>query len=421
MKKNKKILFSLLALVALLTSCTQDEALTTQAPKMPDNPTNYFITEAKAIGIAMDAVNNLKPESTRSTSLNVSSVELITKGTRTANDSILSGFYAINFEEGGFALVANDERATDIYAMSGEGQFDANANNGVRMFMDLAGDYIEQEISNFSVASTLPLTPMPGPDDPRMWAIVDYRGVPCHGVVTKSQTEPFYLLETNWGQGVPYNQECPIIDGNSTYAGCVAIAIGQIMTYHQQPQSFNGHQYYWESMPNVAEGYLTPGTEAYSVAYLIHDIGLSVNMNYGTNSSGAYSEDCPISFTIFGYSHDGLQAHNVSSVISSLRNNRPVFMGGNDVNNQGGHAWVCDGFYSKTERCEYYKASDLSYYGYEINTDYYLHYNWGWNGSGNGSGAACDSNGFYFENVFRNAYANYSQDVMTICNIRYGS
>ena len=51
-------------------------------------------------------------------------------------------FYVVNFNEGGYAVVPADERATDVYALSDEGSFDPDAHNGVRLFMDMAENYL---------------------------------------------------------------------------------------------------------------------------------------------------------------------------------------------------------------------------------------------------------------------------------------
>ena len=39
-----------------------------------------------------------------------------------------------------------------------------------------------------------------------------------------------------------------MFDGEFALAGCVAIAMGQIMAYHKQPSSYNGHEYDWDAI-----------------------------------------------------------------------------------------------------------------------------------------------------------------------------
>ena len=188
-------------------------------------------------------------------------------------------FYVVNFNEGGYAVVPADGRATDVYALSDEGSFDPDAHNGVRLFMDMAENYLQYEIS---VSDSLKgagiglpdggWTKFPtDPDDPRLYIVVEFGGQLCHQVVKETKSEPFYLLDTQWGQDDPYGLECLNDDGKQVKAGCVPVALGQIMAYHKQPQSYNGHTYYWDRMPKTAGEY-DKSEEARSVAYLINDI-----------------------------------------------------------------------------------------------------------------------------------------------------
>ena len=77
------------------------------------------------------------------------------------------------------------------------------------------------------------------------------------------------LLETTWSQGAPYNNFCPIdrSSGDRSVAGCPAVAMAQILNYHQTTQQvqFNDsddyrHAYagnnYW--IDNDAETYEFP-------------------------------------------------------------------------------------------------------------------------------------------------------------------
>jgi len=116
-------------------------------------------------------------------------------------------------------------------------------------------------------------------------------------------------LSTKWGQKYPYNKYTPsdqqAIDGCNKHcpAGCVAVAMAQVMKYHECPATYGqgtssythpvygylyaNHQstlYAWPLMPN----YLTPWTpSAYvnQVARLIYHCGVAGEMNYGPNCS----------------------------------------------------------------------------------------------------------------------------------------
>lgn len=47
------------------------------------------------------------------------------------------------------------------------------------------------------------------------------------------------MIKVRWEQDKsPYNLYCPIINGKRTVAGCGPIAVAQVMTHYQHPQSF---------------------------------------------------------------------------------------------------------------------------------------------------------------------------------------
>ncbi len=55
------------------------------------------------------------------------------------------------------------------------------------------------------------------------------------------------LLTTNWHQGEPYNNYCPMGDGGRCLVGCVALAAAQVMRYHRWPVLGKGdHDYMWD-------------------------------------------------------------------------------------------------------------------------------------------------------------------------------
>ena len=146
----------------------------------------------------------------------------------------------------------------------------------------------------------------------------------------------------------------------------------------------------------------------------------------GINQAHARPWADPRRRTKFGYACDGLDDYDVSGVITSLCNDRPVYMRGKDKNTGEGHAWVADGYYYISEFHTYYSADDLSVAGNYTKVTYYLHMNWGWDG-----GEKNKNNGYYLSSVFNpeifstDTYEyieyNYSDDLQMICNIRYAN
>lgn len=196
------------------------------------------------------------------------------------------------------------------------------------------------------------------------------------------------LVETNWNQSYPYNYYAPACNnywnGNHCYAGCVACAMAQIMKYWDHPQQGNGYHSYvhgtygeqsanfgettynWAIMPNEL-GYQADDP-AKAVALLMYHCGVSVNMNFGPESSGAYSKDVETALrSYFGYCSAKYREKSqyeqdawIAMLKADLDNARPVYYSGTS-DSGGGHAIVCDG----------YDEYD------------FFHFNLGWSGSGN--------------------------------------
>ncbi|MGC9336786.1 MAG: C10 family peptidase, partial [Candidatus Cloacimonadia bacterium] len=159
-----------------------------------------------------------------------------------------------------------------------------------------------------------------------------------------------------------------------------AVAMAQIMRYHKYPEhgtgsssyyygpygwisaDFGNATYNWDNMPN----YLTDYND--DVALIGFHCGVSVEMMYGPEGSGAYSSDVPYALiNYFNYAssvsyeerwyYSDTQWENLLQTELSAK--RPVYYSGSG--SSGGHAFVCDG----------YNGS-------------YFHFNWGWGGLYNG-------------------------------------
>ena len=196
------------------------------------------------------------------------------------------------------------------------------------------------------------------------------------------------LGETIWGQGQPFNNLCPVINGARSVAGCVATAISQIMYAHKYPTkgtgshsyttetkklkvsaNFGNTTYDWANMiPDYNKSYTS--TQADAVATLMFHAGVAADMDYTVDGSGAVSSIALAAMTeYFGYNKaihvlpkDFMKEEQILQAIATdLQAGRPLFIGGATVK-QEGHAFVCDG----------------------MKSDGYLHINWGWYGTADG-------------------------------------
>ena len=218
------------------------------------------------------------------------------------------------------------------------------------------------------------------------------------GAEYKSSVQP--LLKTTWSQSAPYNQYCPTKTNSSGEqencpVGCVALAIGQIMKYHNYPETgkgsksyqplgvgavisadFENTQYKWSLMNNSYTRFgstkFYTDEEADAVATMLFHAGVSVGTIYALSGSSAFAYgNIPRDLVEnFRYSEDSIRYVSradytkeewMNLIYNELSMGRPVFYAGNSPT-FGGHAFVIDG-YDSTGR---------------------VHINWGWRGSDDG-------------------------------------
>lgn len=97
------------------------------------------------------------------------------------------------------------------------------------------------------------------------------------------------VLQTRWHQNFPYNRYCPKFNSNDPYhnpAGCIPVAIAQVMNYFKYPSDYVN----WNKIETEESGLETYRTEA---PQLIRKIGSSIDMTY------KYNEAYPAIFTNF--------------------------------------------------------------------------------------------------------------------------
>jgi hypothetical protein len=127
------------------------------------------------------------------------------------------------------------------------------------------------------------------------------------------------LTVSTWNQGSPYNNYTPRVGTTPTYTGCSATAQAQVMYFWKYPTtgqsshsySWSGqtlsadfnHEYYWSLMTDHYSGSSTVEAKD-AVARLMSDVGISINMNYGTGGSGAVPNANNSLYTFFKYSSD---------------------------------------------------------------------------------------------------------------------
>lgn len=417
-----KKLCLLLGMVALLaTACEKEDVV---APIEPQED-----ALADVIRIAQEGAAMLDDAETRSAvgrRIDHGRISCKINPATRAGESDDTLYYVVNYaDNAGFAIVSANEEAPDgarLIAVTESGSYTAGEtteNEGFNMYMEL----VERSAVTYGIKDSLIIQPEP---ISRNEEVVTYS--PWSGV------DP--LLQVKWGQGktswyddswtkheneydpaYPYNKYCFDSDTNSILcpAGCVAVAIAQIMSYHRKPSSYmltyDGSDRIipldWDALNSYVGGhyYNWTATAGDTIALWFREIGERADMRYTSDGSGTDIPWARESFATFGYDQLPAVDYNYATIQSELVSGRPVYVRGSrlEVKDNGtieypGHAWVADGYKVRTKTVEMYKV--YSVIGGEqrelveqvTSVHRYVHYNWGYDG---------DCNGFFKDNVFR--------------------
>lgn len=312
-----------------------------------------------------------------------------------ATETETARFHVINFENNrGFAIVSADKRTTPVYAYSTTGNIDmddAVQNSGVGEFMECAEQFYQYELE--SVGDK----PLPPWTDPADSGYIDlmlqtpfiYNGVECVKRTTTTHESKGPLLTTTWHQGWPFNYFCPTyIDDKGVeqkyLAGCVPVAMGQIMAYHRHPANYGGYNFNWDYICSNTN--ITPRDTC--KARLVRLIGAAAQVSYGPEGSGSNIVKARNAFIQMGYTVSQVKSQGSSTnqnIKSAISCHEPLYFRGANAEEEG-HAWVVDGYQSTIQRTTYYHA----YYPFPIYTSVidhetlYYSCNFGWGGLYNG-------------------------------------
>lgn len=284
-------------------------------------------------------------------------------------------FYVFNIGDYGFIIMSADDRCVPVLGNSTNGIFDSER-LPINMQSWIA-DYA------YSIDAGIQANAPFNKETFEAWQQLLEGANTANGA--KSDT---YLVQSTWEQGWGYNNYCPINNGNHVVVGCVATAMSQVIRYYQYPNygfgshHYNGYYgtlsaqfdtsfYNYSLMPNRLS-YGSSDAQIHAVALLCYHCGVAVDMTYQnpghTSGSGAFTSDVPKALEHFGYFGSELRYLNTygediwsEMLRSEISAGHPLVYAGHA--NEGGHAFVCDGFYDDAQM---------------------FHFNWGWGGYADG-------------------------------------
>ncbi len=283
-----------------------------------------------------------------------------------------AAFYVFDRDQQGFVIVSADDNTRDVLAYSEEGIFPEQVPSNVQFLLN----YIAERVANAGQSTS-----------------------PAPLAATYTPVAPL-LNGIEWDQGAPYYNNCPLDGGYRSVTGCVATATAQVMRYWKWPETGTGsHSYYcenlssqlsanfanttydWANMPKTTAEYKTTAQKN-AVATLMYHVGVSVDMMYSSEGSGAYTNDVATALVdYFGYKNtceyrttyewnytrgewvtSEPAATTAQYMRAELAQGRPVIVGGTDEEGSSGHEFVFEGY----------------------DKDGLFYVNWGWSGMCNG-------------------------------------
>ena len=269
-----------------------------------------------------------------------------------AQNGETSCYYVFNNgQNGGFVIVSGDSRTKEVLAYSDKGSFD------VDNMPPAVADLLESYAHDIN---------MLGEDHSE-----DQGNRPRYAPGAQTTSPILPLLTSEWNQDSPFNQSCPEHTSSSgkktrTYAGCVAVAMAQILYYYRgrMPSKTQvaipgystlstvkaGTAYNWSLMFDKYT-YEKTSEQVKAVANLILYTGMSVSSTYGTSETSASCNNVTNAMSkYFGFSSNAKLVNRTSYtysqwedlIITELMNARPVFFNG--VSYYLNHAFVVDGY-----------------------------------------------------------------------------
>lgn len=380
-------------------SCQQEELVSKSEIQQTENFVNLSTIEDIAEGINFPVSGTAQARSEETQIKKVNSIHEI------KNDHEMTSFYIVNYDQGGYVILSADKRTPPILGFSLNNEFIVDENAyppGLKYWMNDT----KEQISYVQISNLIQST-----EERLAWEQVQQLLINNVRSSSSSREDPWVcydhtetttvgpLMSTTWQQLGGFNDALPIISCNGynfqIYAGCVPIAMGQVMRYHEYPNNYD-----WASMP------LTSWGATVTTANFIADIHDAIGSVYsgwpsydcdGTGVSGSANMGTVLK-TQFSYSSARRANYNYNTVKSNLNYGRPVILSGD--NGSTGHMWVCDGY----KQTSYYNADCTGGTYYPL-----FHMNWGWQ---NGA-----FNEWYSYNNFNPGNTNYNNNKKMIYNI----
>lgn len=420
-------------------------------------------------------------ELTKAEPLHIGEVIPVLSGQAEVNVPEDTLMYIFNYSgERGYTVISSDTRTGDVLAIVKEGSFNVadTAENSLKKYLlecmigyqkhkldslakedaDTKGSagnnpptkeyagYMRNYRGNTSVVNTVSRNfqnynfnvKYPEPYEATIYGDSYYLSKGCIGQWNFTQTTTVVspLIKTEWGQTSPYNNSAPYVhpdgsinDDNTTpddqraVAGCVSVAVAQIMAYHAWPKTYPanvGSRYGGPTCIDDFKGLVNSSqikTEAdkNKISHFFRVIGDLLGNNWGISGTSASEAAIPGCFAKMGYVRpEPPKPYNIYQIVESLKLKRPVLIYGYDGIDSA-HEWILDGYKKKEVGYDYFYFDENAKFTKNKfqkwipeSEQNYLSCNFGWDGS---------QDGYYLDKLFITNYYSFTYSLSIITNI----
>ena len=362
-------------------------------------------------------------------------LRIVWDGEAAATKAAEPAFYVVARDGGGFVIIAGDDRAFPVLAISERNEFPVEGMPAnVRWWMER----MKADVRATKVAS---------PEAQDLWMRLEGETKATTAAVTGEVTGKVEKLTPEWNQGNSdktkfgqevFNAKCPLdLDGETrSVTGCVATAMSELLTYQSgqagvtmpssatgtvggysvgsgfvRPDEYNlGVTYDWTNLRTLtnttaiqtvvdASKESNPAATALlnNLAQLMLDMGAMMQASYSKDGTGAVTSNIPAKLVTHmdfnkGAYYDEAANYSARQWVNKLKSEidrRPLIYNGRDPEH-GGHAFIFDGY--------------GTYEGATV-----FHVNFGWGGGANGY--------YYHTNLDTGGNGNYVQNCGAIFDL----
>lgn len=232
----------------------------------------------------------------------------------------------------GFSIVCPDERINHVLAYVENGSIQDTA------FIEASACAINQ----------IPIYCAQVLED---YYVGENNAIPSNLSVTPDETIYGPLLQTEWKQTYPYNESFPRINCSGktvkAYAGCIPIALAQILAFQPNDYVLNLHEYaglaaYMPHLEDFPELTLDP------IYDFIFWIAEETHCEYSCNVTATTMKETVAALTRWGYANNFERVKSSSltpsKATASILQGWPVLCTGFANRSGTGHAWLLDGY-----------------------------------------------------------------------------